>query len=179
MSAGVVRVSALGDVRLPGTLLSSGAIIAAIDDVKQHATHLNNDIIANGPAITAADGGVRFKGDWQSFVTRFDAWNARQRGAGGVIRYVAGQMVAELRQFAAEYNELEQTYTSVTGLLPSYNPQPPSNQILPTEVWVGIGVASFVAVLGFGAWGLSSYAKVAAPVARARAATINGLGVWR
>jgi hypothetical protein len=151
----------LGAVTLPDTLLSPGAVITAINEVKQYATHLNNDITAAAPTISASADGQRFKSDWDSFVHRFDDWN-RTATAGliGTVRYVSGGVVSDLRQYAAEYNALEARYQSITGQDPTYNPDPPSSQILPTEAWIGIGIGAGVLTLGFVAWGLSSAAKL-------------------
>lgn len=155
----------LGEITLPDTLLSPGAVIAAINEVKQYATHLNNDITVNAPAISASPEGQRFKADWDSFVHRFDYWNSHDAaGVTGSVRYVSGGVVSDLRQYAAEYNALESRYMDITGQHPTYNPDPPSSQILPTEAWIGIGIGAGVLTLGFIAWGLSSAAKLKGPL---------------
>ena len=155
----------LGEIRLADTLITSGAVIAALDDVNQHRRHLQADIIANQPAIQANAVGQRFFADWMDFGQRWDNFFAGAQGHfSSGLDYLSGATVNELRNYAAEYNALELRYTAVTGLNPTYNPAGPSIQTLPTEAWIGIGIGAGLIGLGLIAWGMSSYAKVAAPL---------------
>ncbi len=170
MESGVVLVPLAG-VELADTLITSGAVLAAMDDVLAHAQHLNGDIQANLAQIMQGAAGQRFYNDWITWYAQYQRFYSTHRGTiGSVISYFGGETVAELRNQAAEYNNFEGRYSSITGHDPSYNPEGSGSQILPTEAWIGIGIGAGIIALALVAWTASSVSKVAAPVAR----SLNG-----
>lgn len=163
-SHAVVLSTGLGNIELADTLITSGAIIAAMDDVLAHGQHLEADIRANIATIMQDSTGQRFYNDFITWYPAYQAFYSSHRGTWSAgASYLTGETVATLRSQAAQYNALESRFRSVTGLDPSYNPGAPSNRILPTEAWVAIGIGAGVLTLGFIAWTASSVAKVTGP----------------
>lgn len=161
----------LGGVELADTIVSPGAVSAAMRDIDQHAAHLGNDIRQNLPRIMETAVGQRFYNDWVTWFADWTGWYAQNRSGYGwstQVAYITTELVARIRQYAGQYNDLERRYHDVTGLDPSYNPDAPSGQILPTEAWIAIGIGAGVLSLGFLAWGASSVAKVARPLSGRR-----------
>lgn len=169
----LMPIRGLGSVQLADTLISPGATRAAMDEVNDHVLNLMHDVTAQQRVIQASAEGSRFFTDWMTFFATWGAWYGARVGGSwgpseltalGTRDYLDGTLVNQLRRYAAQYNALEDRFTSVTGQNPTYNPNPAAEDKwlgLPPAAWVGIGAG--VVSLGFLAWIASSYAKVAAP----------------
>lgn len=169
-SHGVVLATGLGAIELADTILSPGAVLDAMRQVDAHAQHLNGDIRQHMADIVSSAEGQRFSSDWIAWFAGWTAWYARNRSGYGLetqAAYASGDLVAHIRQFASEYNALESRFTSITGIDPTYNPSPTSEDSwlgLPVAAWVGISAG--VVALGFVAWTASSVSRFA-PATRA------------
>jgi hypothetical protein len=159
-----VPVSGLGEVTLPDTMLTPGTVHAELNDVNDHVQSLMRDVATDASTIVADPRGSRFYNDWLRFHADWTSWYSRMTSSSGALQYLTGSLVSELRRRAAAYNEFEAHYRDITGHAPTFNPNAPSGQILPTEAWVGIGIGAGVLALGFVAWGLSSAAKLRGPI---------------
>lgn len=167
---GVVLSTGLGDVQLDDTILSPGAVLDAMRRIEAASQHLANDIRAHLPDIMQSADGQLFYNDWVTWFAAWTGWYSQNRSGYGLstqAAYVSGDLVYHIRQLASEYNNFEHRYRGITGLDPSYNPEPSDGNSwlgLPVAAWVGIGAG--VVGLGFVAWSLSSVSKFA-PAARA------------
>jgi hypothetical protein len=164
---GSVMVSTgLGELSLPDTLITAGSVRSAMDDLMRHAQHLNDDITEDLVMIVQNNEGQRFNQDWIVWYGVLTQWYQSHQGTwGSATAYLTGETVANLRSKAAEYNQFEQRYETLTGHTPTYNPTPNDSNSwlgLPVAAWVGIGAG--VVALGFVAWTANSAAKFAAPV---------------
>lgn len=154
-----------GGVVLPGQIRG---FIATIDAAVRG---LATDVAADLPTLTTTDDGRAFVTAWSGFVNEWSTWHARHTSTWSSLW---GATNDQARALADRFNGFETTYTQLTGHSPStpatvHQDAPGANQFLgiPAGVWLGVG--GTVLALGFLAWGLNSYARVAAPMARVRA----------
>lgn len=157
-----------GGITLPGQV---HAFVMTIDAA---VSGLAQDIAASLTGVAGLTGtteGRAFIESWSQYV---DEWTAWRNGHSGTWASLWGSTNDQARGLADRYNGFEARFTELTGVPPStpmphHEPAPTANTFLgvPAGVWLGATVV--VATLGFVAWGLNSAARVAAPMARARA----------
>lgn len=161
----------LGVIQDPGGgIVTTGQVRGFITTIDAAIGGLATDIAGTLSALTTTDAGRAFVTSWSAFVAEWHTWRDDHAGTWAALW---GSTHDQARAFAARYNGFETQFTALTGRDPStpapqQHDAPDANTVGGVSVGVWLGAGTVVLSLGAIAWALNSFARVAAPVARAR-----------